>query len=277
MVLVTETAKMDWQEKPTPREGRIQRKPLAKGAPGAPNNFEFNLYRFHTDYTTPRHRHNFEQMRFGVKGLITYVPKKLIEPGTLVFFPEGAYYGPQETPETADILLLQYGGASGQGYLSQEQLFQAKAEMSKTGTFSEGVYTVVTDDGRKVNQDAVEACYEHVFHKKVDYSRPRIPEPIEIVSEAHSFVKTDIEGLWKKTLGVFTEREVSARIYEARAGTELPSDSSRRRLVFSLQGQMHLDGKTLEPLTSLYADQGEEMKLKLDTGWQGLMIELPRW
>jgi len=242
MPIVTESSKLEFEEKPTPRPGRIQWKELAKGVAGAADNFEFNIYRFHPGYTTPRHRHNWEQMRFGLNSELTYEPRKVVSNGSLVYFPEGAYYGPQETPTISEILLLQYGGASGQGYLSQEQLIAARAEMMKTGEFINGVYTWYVD-GKKHNQDAPEAIWEYVFKKKIRYVKPRIPESVKFEIDAFDWFPSDIDGLEEKFLAVLTERKVKAAVYRAVRPTTIKLGPDERQLYFTLKGEFSVLGK----------------------------------
>src|SRR4051812_9641085 len=50
----------------------------------------------HASYHSPRHRHNFEQIRYVIAGSATYGPLQA-EPGDCIYFPEGVYYGPQDT------------------------------------------------------------------------------------------------------------------------------------------------------------------------------------
>src|SRR5262249_57825962 len=41
---------------------------------------------------SPRHRHNFDQVRFVVSGELEYGPLKC-RPGDFIYFPEGVFYG----------------------------------------------------------------------------------------------------------------------------------------------------------------------------------------
>jgi len=272
---ITESAKLSWEEKPTPREGRIQRKALASGTAGAPDNFEFNLYRFFPGYLTPRHRNHCEQMRFGLNSQLSYEPGKYVSDGALVYFPEGAYYGPQGTDVISEILLLQYGGAAGQGCLSQTQLFTARAEMVKEGVFKDGVYTWYTPDGTKHNQDAGEAMWEHVFKQKVQYIRPRMPEAVKLETEAFKWVPTKQSGVDEKSLAVFTERRTAAAMVRATASSQLRLEPGRRQLLFTLKGDFEIDGRTCGPMTSLYSDVGETLDVSLKAGFETLLITLP--
>jgi hypothetical protein len=42
------------------RGGTFHSRTLAEGTPGTPGNFKFSLSRLGTDYSGPRHRHNFD-------------------------------------------------------------------------------------------------------------------------------------------------------------------------------------------------------------------------
>jgi len=276
MPMITESSKLPFDEKPTQREGRIQRKALAKGVAGAPDNFEFNIYRFFPGYMTPRHRHNWEQMRFGLDSELTYEPSKVISTGSLVYFPEGAYYGPQESPVISDILLLQYGGASGQGYLSQEQLFAAREELMKVGQFKGGIYTHFTEDGKKHNKDGAEAIWEHVFKKRIRYVKPRIPESVKFEIEAFEWIASTEEGLEEKLLAVLTERKVKAAVFRSTHRTRLKVSADERQLFFTLKGEFSTLGKTYGPLTSVFCDRGESLEFSLEAGWESLAITLPQ-
>lgn len=275
MPAITEAARLEWEDKPTPREGRIQRKALARGDASDPDNFEFNIYRFFPGYSTPRHRHNWEQFRFGLASTLTYDPGKEISDGTLVYFPEGAYYGPQESKTVSDVLLLQYGGASAQGYLSQEQLIAARAVMATTGEFRNGVYTWYDKDGTKHNQDASEAVWEHVFQKKIRYVKPRIPESVKMDPAAYDWLPAATAGLEEKLLGVFTERKVQATMLRAVAPTRLTVARDDRDLLFTLAGDFRLAGRAYGPHTALFSERGEELELQLEPGFEGLLIRLP--
>ena len=274
MPKIVESAKLEFEEKPTPRAGRIQWKTLAKGVPGTLNNFEFNVYRFHPGYGTPRHRHNFEQIRFALNGDMTYDPDKELSPGSLTYFPEGAYYGPQNTPSASDVLLLQFGGASGQGFHGQEELFAAREEMMKTGEFKGGVYTYYKD-GKKHNQDAPEAVFEHIYKRKVEYVKPRIPEPVKFDPSAFSWIVSDIDGIEEKLLGVLTERKVKSVMYRAVKPAKMKLGADERQLFFTLNGEFSIEGRKCGPMTSIFCEKGESSELALEPGWESLMIRLP--
>ena len=63
------------------------------------------------------------------------------------YFPESVHYGPQERSEGLRTMVLQCGGASGQGYLSVAQREAMNAELNETGEFKKGLYHYTDDDG----------------------------------------------------------------------------------------------------------------------------------
>src|SRR5690349_8103687 len=71
---------------------------------------------FRTTYSTfppgvfsPRHRHNFDQIRFILEGSWEYARKRY-GAGWLGFFPEGAFYGPASSREPGHHFVIQYTG-----------------------------------------------------------------------------------------------------------------------------------------------------------------------
>ena len=61
-------------------------------------------------------------------------------PGTIGYFPEGTPYGPQSSSVSSLTLVLQFGGASGNGYMTLEQLEAGTAELKTHGTFERGCF-----------------------------------------------------------------------------------------------------------------------------------------
>ena len=50
------------------RGGTFHSRTTAAGEPGTPGNFKFSVSELGTDYSGPRHRHNFDQYRFMLEG-----------------------------------------------------------------------------------------------------------------------------------------------------------------------------------------------------------------
>src|SRR4051794_34932308 len=54
------------------RGGTFHSRTPVEGTPGTPGNFKFSLSRLGSDYSGPRHRHNFDQFRFMLEGHSDY-------------------------------------------------------------------------------------------------------------------------------------------------------------------------------------------------------------
>jgi hypothetical protein len=187
----------------THRVGRIENKRLLSGREGAPDNYELSLVLIEGEYATPRHRHNFDQVRVMLRGRFGFGRDRVQEEGSVGYFCEGVHYT-QEAIGPSLTLLLQGGGASGQGFMSYAQLERAQAELSQSGVFERGVYTTRTADGGRVNKDAYEALWEHAFARRIAYPAPRYDLPV-IVDPAAFGWTTEAPGVERQHLGSFGE------------------------------------------------------------------------
>ena len=116
---------LEWVRGLEYRGGTFHYRNLMEGEPGTIDNFQLSMGRNDKDFVSPRHRHNFEQFRFQLEGDLNFARDGMMTPGMVGYFPEGASYGPQTSEATAMTLVLQFGGASGQGYLSRKEAKQA--------------------------------------------------------------------------------------------------------------------------------------------------------
>src|SRR5579863_10670612 len=151
------------------RGGGLATKLLLAGEEGTKENFRLTLGRDRGGHQNPRHHHNFDQIRLSLQGSLSITPEKELEEGWVGYFPEGTWYGPQAPAKAERItLVLQFGGASGQGFISTRQMQQGFAELSRVGEFTGGVFRRSDGAGRK-NQDAFEAIWEHVSGRRLAY------------------------------------------------------------------------------------------------------------
>ena len=102
------------------REGVIRAVRILEGEPG-PDNFALKLVNIQGDFFSPRHRHNFDQVRLQLEGSFDYDRDGCFTPGAIGYFPEGTRYGPQTSSGNTWNLLLQFGGASGSGYTAESE------------------------------------------------------------------------------------------------------------------------------------------------------------
>ena len=126
--------------------GALAFKYLLTGEDSSPDNFVLLLARQDKRFTTERHRHNFDQFRFPIRGDMNVGEGLRLREGQLGYFTEGAPYGPQDDPveplEPGERLhlTLQFGGATGHGYLGPKRLRACREELRREGEFVDVFY-----------------------------------------------------------------------------------------------------------------------------------------
>jgi hypothetical protein len=237
------------------REGIFRSRRILNGAPGTPGNFSLQIG-VTPSYFSPRHRHNFDQVRYQLDGDFDFGPDGLMKAGTIGYFPEGTYYGPQSSATENSTLVLQFGGASRSGYISAEQYEKAAAELSKHGTFSKGVYTQLKPDGGKINKDAYEAVWEQVNGRPLVYPKQRYLRPVFMDPESFDWIRLDRQpGVSWKNLGEFSERLTRLSLYKISPGAAI--QLVENSIYFVLAGSGSADGKPFERHATIYLQFGE--------------------
>src|SRR5262245_7516529 len=152
------------------RGGTFHARTIVEGTPGTPGNFKFSLSRLGTDYSGPRHRHNFDQYRYMIEGSSDYGQDGPLKAGMLGYYPEGVPYGPQVNKTEIYCAVLQFGGASGSGYLLPREVKAGMEELKAFGEFKDGIFHRRDGVPGKRNMDAYQAIWEHVHGRE---STPR--------------------------------------------------------------------------------------------------------
>jgi hypothetical protein len=145
-------------------------------------------------------------------------------------------------------MVLQFGGASGSGYLSVAEREAANDALKQKGEFRNGVFTYYDDKGQRHNQDASEACFEYATGRKLTFAPPRYEDVIVMNPSAYAWINRGISGVRTKWLGSFTER--NARIGFIRidrgavyAGGEHPSIE----ILFQTKGEVAVADEKFGP------------------------------
>ena len=268
---------MAWTEvRPNHREGGIGFKYLLEGEDNSPDNFSWALTREGSDFYSPRHRHNWDQVRFCLEGSVPIGAKMTIDAGEVAYFAEGVPYGPQEGGDDRLVLVLQAGGASGQGYLGPRQLLEGGASLLGEGRFEKGVFRRAIGDGPK-NQDGYEAVWGHVLGRAVEYPKPRYKVPV--VMEPEAFPWRDVSGspgVARRSLGHLSEREIGIEFLSLAAGATLrlePGDG--RRLAFVVEGGGRCGPEPLYAHSAVRLEPGEAADVVAETRLLLFMITLP--
>ncbi len=249
---------VEWKRGLQHRGGIFHYRNLMEGTAGDIGNFQLSMGRSNKEFLSPRHRHNFEQFRFQLEGELSFGRDGVMKPGMVGYFPEGAHYGPQTQTDDALTIVLQFGGASGSGYLSRTEVMAGMKDLEQSGSFKDGVYRRNADIEGKRNMDAYEAIWTHINGKALKYPAARYPGPIMMDSANFEWVANVEEpGVWEKTLGAFTERRAEGGYLKIDAGaaTVFPE----RSIHVCLSGEGMVDGKDVRPMTTVHAEAGEQL------------------
>jgi hypothetical protein len=259
--------------------GDIAFQHLLKGTDGTPENFMLILGRQERDFLMPRHRHNFDQIRFPIIGTMSHGNGVVVGQGEVAYIPEGLPYGPQDDPlepygpgERLQ-LVLQFGGSSGIGFMSIEQRRQAYKDLEKTGTF-EGPYYRHNDGSSAWGLNAV---WEHVFGERIKYPRPRYKNIVIADPNVFNWLPVaGVSGVDCKFMGSFSERGVWVEMIRVRAGADWTSSvADATRLMVVLSGEGNVEDRSISPLTALEAISGEKLRLSARSEMVIFTIGLP--
>jgi hypothetical protein len=203
------------------RVGAFEFKDLGQGRPGDPANFYLRMVTSHGDFFSPRHLHNFDQVRVQLRGAFSFAEDGVMQPGCIGYFPEGTPYGPQTSAEDTMQLVMQLGGPGGSGYVGEEERVADVAALARVGRFERGRYFGPDDRGAS-GVDSFEAVWEYALKRPVRYPSARLAKPLLAYPEA--WVWSAIDG-WPaarcKTLWDFGPRTVACRIVALDAGAAL--------------------------------------------------------
>ena len=249
------------------------RTPFA-GEPGTPGNFKFSLSELGTDYSGPRHRHNFDQFRFALEGESDYGQDGTLKGGMLGSYPEGVHYGPQVNKTPITNVVLQFGGASGSGYLLPREVKAGMEELKAHGEFKDGVFHRHEGQSGKRNMDAYQAIWEHVHGREMVYPKGRYTKPVFMDSTNYDWAPVrGAKGVSEKLLGVWTERRIEAGLIRLDPGAR--HELHGRGVFLVLSGAGTCEGQPLRKFTTVYLDQGESTILQARETTELLHYGLP--
>ena len=206
------------------RVGSFRYKDLGEGVPGTAGNFFLRLVWSQTDFFSPRHLHNFDQVRVQIEGEFDFATDGTMKLGTIAYFPEGSPYGPQTSQDETIQLVMQIGGPSGAGYMSEAQRVVAVDALAKIGRFSEGRYLAPGDKGT-TGIDSLQVAWEYALGKKMTYPLARFQKPVLMNPEALQWRpvighpatgKAQQRSVWD-----FGANAVSVVVYQLAAGASL--------------------------------------------------------
>lgn len=258
------------------RGGTFHFRRLMEGEPGTADNFQLSFGKMGGDFFSPRHRHNFEQIRFQLEGTLDYGRNGKLTAGMVGYFPEGMAYGPQsqDPDDTPVTVVLQCGGASGSGYLSRDEAKATMDELSAFGEFKDGVFRRNEDVEGKRNMDGYQAIWEHTNKRPMTYPEPRYNNPIFMDPARYAWLPTEgAPGVSGKELGSFTECRTEAGFLRLDAGASC--EGRGRGIYFVVTGAGSVADQPLRGFTTVFLDHGEEAIFRADETTEIMHFGLP--
>jgi quercetin dioxygenase-like cupin family protein len=256
------------------RRGGVNFTRLLNGTPGAPDNFEFSRLTVSPEYGTPRHHHNFDQIHFVLRGRNSLSRDRWSPERSVTYYPEGAFYGPQDGGD-CDMISLQLGGPTGSGFLDYSTLRAKSEELATLGRFEDGVYVETLPDGSEHRRDGYEAAWERATGSPVVYPPGRFAQPNVMMVDAFRYVPSASEpGVELKLLGVLNERRTTVRFVQIDAGaTHVMRNEQQKIVAYVLHGSF--SNAALQQDTAFALDPGEAIQLHANTQAELYVVDLP--
>src|ERR1700688_3156444 len=258
---IVQYEEIEWKRGLQHRGGTFHYRHLLNGTPGTLGNFQFNIGQLRGDFASPRHRHNFDR-------------NGKMAAGSVGYFPEGAPYGPQNSEGRSVTAVLQFGSASGSGYLSREEVYAGTEELKKFGTFEGGIFRRHDDVEGRRNTDGYQAIWEHMNGQRMEYPKPRYRDPIMLDTANYEWLPVDgMPGVSQKPLGSFSERQCGASIVKLDRGATYRAGERSVCLVLSGSGIAH--DAPYRQYTAFHVDDGEAADIVARDETQLVRLKLP--
>jgi len=273
---IVQSDELQWQRGLEHRGGTFHFRRLLDGEEGRIDNFHLTFGKMGGDFYSPRHRHNFEQVRFQLKGTLDYDRDGKLTAGMVGYFPEGAFYGPQsQAPEDEPwTIVLQCGGASGSGYLSRDEVKAGMDALEPFGEFEDGVFKRREAPRGKKSMDRFQAIWEHHYGRPLEFPTPRYPGPIMMDPENYDWLPVEeAPGACQKHLGSFTECNTETGFVKLDPGTRWTA--AGKTILFTISGKGTVDGEELREYTTIYLDFGETVEIAAEDPCEMLRLGLP--
>jgi hypothetical protein len=256
------------------RSGILDKQRILLGEPGSPGDFMFGVFYQIGNFYSPRHLHNFDQWRYQLEGTCGFDRNGTMTPGTLGYFPEGAYYGPQSSDVPNTIVVMQFGGPSGNGYLNGLRVAEAAEKMKAFGHFEKGVFHRNEGVEGKRTMDGYRATWEFVHGRPMEVAKPQYADPVLMDTAAYRWMPLDgAPGVEEKAFGTFTDCAIRAARYKLDPGATLRAEG--RGVFFVLSGSGTLESETFRFMTTLELQTGEHASFRASETTEILLLGQP--
>lgn len=250
---------------------------LLNGTPLTPENYMLQIAENRGHFEMLTHRHNFDQFRYVIQGQMNLGRGRILREGELCYFPEGTSYGPQDDPAGPVALVLQFGGASGYGYMSPQQYRQGREALRRIGRFEGPLYLREEEHGRVSRKFSINAIWEQSLRQRMMIPAPRYDDVVIMKPRAYRW--TPVPGardVWRKLLGSFTKRGTTAESIRLGAGARWSVKAlDAIRILFVLSGEGRLDEQPLGLHFAADLQPGEQAGLVAQSEMELLVFTLP--
>ena len=235
-------------------------------------------YRLGDDFFSPRHHHNFDQVRYCLSGTANY-GKWDLRAGDCAYYPEAVFYGPQQQKGKGpcELLAMQFTGPCRGYYTDGQEVREAyQALIAKGGVFEHGVYKGRTPEGKPDNKDAAEAVFEQITGRPMEYPDPHYLDAVVMRPPAFSWRPVaNVPGLYRKVLGRFTEYETTIALERLAGGASWEPRTEVPELRYVLQGSVLLDGEQYPAGSCFYLPGGLSPVWSSDEGAEMFTVNFP--
>jgi mannose-6-phosphate isomerase-like protein (cupin superfamily) len=192
-------------------------------------------------FFSPRHRHNFDQIRFVLTGSAQFASWEL-EAGDCGYFPESVPYGPQAQTGEAVVFALQMSGGSGNYFARPSEVSSAFLELrAKDPNFGE---KGAGRDAEGRARDSYELVWESIRNEPIDYAEPRYGDVVIMRPQHFKWTPLD-EYREVKPLGSFTEHNLQVLSARLTGPSRLGIDTEKQSEIWLLTaGSLTIDGRS---------------------------------
>jgi hypothetical protein len=209
-----------------------------------------------------------------IEGESDYGQDGPLKAGMLGYYPEGVPYGPQVNKTDIFCAVLQFGGASGSGYLLPREVKAGMEVLKAFGEFKDGIFHRNDGVPGRRNSDAYQAIWEHMHGHDMVYPKGRYDAPI--FADANNYDWAPVKGgkgVSEKLFGVWTERRTEAGLLRLEAGARHAIIGRGVHLVMSGAGEC--EGQPLQKYTTVFLETDETATLRASDTMELLHYGLP--
>jgi hypothetical protein len=255
-----------------------------KGTPGVPGHFEAVILAGKWSETSdagtgrsyPRHRHNFDQLRYTISGSPEIMPGHPCPAGSLVYTAAGTYYGPYDRHAGEMQLHVQFEGANGAPFVDYDALIEARDRLVRKGRFESGQYFWTDENGQERSMDGHQAGMEAATGQKEEFPAPRYTSSIQM--DPANFNWEEVQpGVKLKELAAFTERETLLVMLRLEGNvSHTISSPDRVTLMLVTSGAGAADGQAVEERDGLMLAKDEHGVVSTTSQLELLLLGLPK-